>query len=139
MWLMSGISLTALFILLFHKKILAELFTRLWIWFETIKSLTFTGHGLGSFKITSPIKFFNSVFIGETFDNPYNVYLGLIYALGILSIPIFIWLYETLKIRNKLFPSCLILIIIASGQSFMDFPRLAGTVIVLFGLLKIGE
>ena len=141
MWIMFGASLTALLILLFYKKILAEFLTRFWVWGETIKSLTFTGYGLGKFKITytNVDKFFDSVYKNETFDNPYNVYLGIIYALGIFSIPIFIWLYKTLKIRNKLFPSCLILVIIALGQSFMDFPRLAGIVIILFALLNLKE
>src|SRR3990167_1187096 len=139
-WLMLLISCIALFIVKYYRAILNEFYPRLWIWFETLKSLTFTGHGLGNFKIASPEKFFSSVYIGERFDNPYNVYLGIIYALGIFSIPIFIWLYEIMKIKNsKISPSCLILMVIALGQSFMDFPRLAGTVITLFSLLKIGD
>ena len=140
MWQMFFISCMALFIWVLYKTkiidaILYDLYPRLWIWLETLKSLTFTGKGFGNFKIYRSIvdKYLST---GQ-YDNPCSVYLEIIYILGVLSIPLFIWLHKTLKIRNKLFPSCLILVIIALGQSFMDFPRLAGTAIVLFALLNI--
>lgn len=127
---MLFMSIAIFLITIFHKAILYDLSPRLWIWKETLKSLTITGHGFNFKMYCEPL--------GE-FNNPYNVYFGILYSLGIFSIPLFIWLYKILKIRNKLFPSCIILTIIALGQSFMDFPRLAGTVIVLFSLLKIGD
>jgi len=128
--IMLLMSILAIFIILFYRPMLRDLYPRLLIWKETLKSLTFLGHGFGDFNMSKPGQF-------DKATNTYNVYLGLLYSLGIFSIPIFIWLHRILKIRNKLFPSILILVIIGSGQSIMDFPRLAGTAIVLFSLLKL--
>jgi len=129
MWIMFFMSCIVLFVSIFYKLMFYDLRPRLWVWFETLKSLTLAGHGFSFSK--------NLEHIFGHFDNPYNQYLGILFSVGIFSIPIFIWLYNSMKNRGLVFPSCLILAIIALGQSFMDFPRLSGTVIVLFGLLNI--
>ena len=150
MWTMLCMSLSALVGLFIFKNWLAisrELLTRVWIWKETIMNLSFTGVGFREFvKVYDlPQRFFTSVYIGEVFNSVYSTYLYIILSLGILSIPIFIWLYEQFKFKNQdrlsrcLFASSITLLIIGLGQSFMEFPRLAGTAIVIFGLLKIKQ
>ena len=135
LWSMFIMSMTALIVVLNYHKIMGELSARIWIWEETIKHLTFFGSG--KFSFTSPM---------GTFDNPYNIYLEVLYKMGIFSIPLFIWIYRTIKgyvdFKNKdvfikiLFTSCLMLLAMGLRSSFMDFPRLAGTTIVLFALLN---
>src|SRR3990167_3001902 len=149
-WLMFCMSLITLFIIKGGKRLLSEFFVRIWIQKETIKDLTYFGKGLGNFKkvceLPVNVNFHNAVYPNETFENPLSIYLGVIYALGILSIPVFIWIYGNIEqykrvkkdnILKALFLSSMILIMIGFGQSCMDFPRLAGTIIIIFGLLKI--
>lgn len=142
LWFMLLISLSVLSVLILIRNwglILGEFSTRLWIWGETLKSLTLFGSGFGRFKFFNPV-------MGE-FDNPYNIYLGLIYIMGVLSIPIFIWIYETInkynkfkmkdRVTNMIFTTCLMLLAMGLRSSFMDIPRLAGTTIIMFGLLNV--
>jgi len=128
-WLMFFMSIIAVAITILHKQMFNDLYPRLLIWQETLKELTFLGHGFG-FKMVRLNMF-------DLATNTYNVYLGIFYSLGILSIPVFIWLKRTLQIRNRLYPSILIIAIIGLAQSVMDFPRLAGTIIVLLALMKL--
>ncbi|KKN09683.1 hypothetical protein LCGC14_1044140 [marine sediment metagenome] len=153
MWKMFFMSLSALlvvFIVRNRTEILMDFATRIWIWKDTIFNLDFLGVGFQKFikpvhGLSSNETFFNAVHPSEIFNSTYNIYLYVVYSLGILSIPIFIWVYRQFRFKNQdkvarcLFASCLILLIIGLGQSFMEFPRLAGTAIVIFGLLKIKQ
>jgi len=115
---------------------LGEFETRLWIWRETFYRLTFWGHGFVKFDILREG-------MGH-YESPYNVYLSVLYALGVLSIPLFIWLANLIQkaftkkdfATQMIFSSCIILLFAGLRMSIMDFPRIAGTAIVLFALLK---
>lgn len=142
-WMMFTVSLIAILTVINKEWLINEFAARVWIWKYAIKNLTLFGHGLGNFKV-----FHTSLsFTFGQYDNPYNIYLGIIYAIGILSIPLFIWIYETIKnyvnFKSKdlfiimLFTSCLMLLVMGLRSSFMDFPRLAGTAIILFSLLNV--
>lgn len=148
---MFFVSISALFgLFIFRNRVefLGNFFTRVWIWKETIKDLTFTGIGFQRFEkvYELPKAFFAAVYPNETFNSVYSIYLYIIISVGIFSIPIFIWLYSQFsqrrcqgRIAKGLFASCLILLIIGLGQTFMEVPRLVGTIIVIFGLLKITQ
>ncbi len=147
LFIMFFISLSALFIIKNRVEIIGQLFTRIWVWKETIKDLAFTGVGFQRFEKIheSSVIFFNAVHFNETFNSVYSMYLYVIFSLGILSIPIFIWIFKQLKLRNQdrvsrcLFASSITLLVIGLGQTFLEFPRLAGTAIVIFALLKIKQ
>lgn len=108
------------------------------VWVATlgmIKEKAITGYGLGSFK-----------YIGNThYADPYGLYLEVAYALGVpglLALLFFIkskiWKFgNNTFMAQGIFSSCLILVLCGFGYSFMDYPRLAGTAIVLFGLLAV--
>jgi len=95
------------------------------------------GYGIGTFK------YINSKHI--QYDDPYGLYLGVTYALGILGIIALILFLKDKFIRIKnnaliaqgLLVSCLILVLCGFGYSFLDYPRLAGTIIPLFAFLEI--
>lgn len=97
----------------------------------------FHGNGIGLFHFTKHI--------GEevSFTDPYSIYLEVFNAIGIFGLIAFLFFivdkFIGIKKENSmvlaLFTSCLILAISGIGYSFMDYPRLAGTAIVLFGLL----
>ena len=147
LWVMLFMSLSALFIVVHRIEIFRELCTRIWIWKDTVTRLSFLGVGFCQFErvFDLPGNFFMAVYKGEVYYSTYSTYLYIIYSLGILAVPIFIWVYNQLKLRNQdrvarcLFASSVILLTIGLGQSFMEFPRIAGTAIVIFGLLKIKQ
>ncbi len=95
------------------------------------------GYGIGTFK------YVNSKHI--QYDDPYSLYLGVAHALGIFGIIAFIVFIGNKFIGFKnnsliaqgLLASCLILVLCGFGYSFLDYSRLAGTAIVLFGLLTV--
>ncbi len=127
----------------FHKLSL-----RFDVWLPTLKMMFGSiekfiyGYGVGVFKYTYPIP--NSG-MNMQYDNPYSLYLGVTYALGILGIIALILFIkdkfrgfkDTSLIGQGLFASCLILVLSGVGYSILDYPRLAGTSVVLFGLLTI--
>lgn len=136
--LMSFMSLVAFFLIKFFNY--EKLIGRVWGWDKTIKAIfqkPFSGHGIGTFSLFRET-------IG-VYANPYNIYLGIAYALGIVGIIILLLAIREkmfdckTKISRAIFASCLIILTIGMGQSIMDFPRLAGTVIVLFAFLKIRQ
>lgn len=127
-------------IILLCIKFFYKLSLRFDVWTVTLQMIFkkwFYGYGAGTFK------YVNSKHIEYT--DPYSLYLGVMHALGILGIlALILFLINKFKgfknnslIAQGLFASCLILVLCGFGYSFMDYPRLAGTAIVLFGLLTI--
>jgi len=93
------------------------------------------GNGIGTFH-----------YIGiadHVYTDPYSLYLEIFYSVGILGLIAFILFlgsqlvnrHSKCPVKLAIFSSCLILAIVGFGYSFLDYPRLAGTAIVLFGLL----
>lgn len=99
----------------------------------------FKGNGICLFNYTKPMDGNNI----KLFTDPYNLYLEVFWSLGIFGLLAFLFfLHERFykfkadnDMKIALFTSCLIFVIVGFGYSFMDYPRLAGTAIVLFGLL----
>lgn len=85
---------------------------------------------------------FNYVNNGVQYDNPYSLYLGATYALGILGLAAIIFFvknsfFNVKDISRGLVSACLILAMVGLGYSFLNYARLAGTAIVLFALLNV--
>lgn len=108
---------------------------RLPAWQEVFRTRSWFGHGIGTFEMTVPD-------VGR-YDMAYGIYQDAIYAVGIISV---IFIFKFIKdnvrfyndrIANGICGSCIILFVCGLTQSFMSFPRLAGTAIVLFALLRI--
>ncbi len=121
-------------------KFFNKLSLRFDVWVVTLQMIfkkLFYGYGIGTFK------YVNTKHVEYT--DPYSLYLGITHALGILGIIAlilflkdkFIGFKNNALIMQGLFASCLILVLCGLGYSFLDYPRLAGTAIVLFGLLTI--
>ena len=112
---------------------------RLDVWSYSLKMFFknwFYGAGLGLFKYQGAL---------TTYQNPYSFYLQVANGLGILGfLALLFFIKDKLVGINKenitakvLFCSCLILVLSGLGYCLLDYPRLAGTTIVLFGLLTI--
>lgn len=115
-----------------HQTIVYKLGLRFWVWKETLFEILKKpfGHGIGGFKMINSF--------GQ-YDNPYNLYLEVGYFLGIIGLGVLLlFIVGKLKTKSAVSASCITILIIGLSMSFMDFPRIAGTVIVLFGLLTIG-
>jgi len=127
-------------VVLYCVKFFSKLNVRIDVWENTIALIhqkLFYGYGIGTFE------YINARSIKYT--DPYSLYLGVTHALGIfgiIALLIFIiskfvgFKYRT-QISKGLIASCLILAICGLGYSFMDYSRLAGTSIALFGLLTV--
>lgn len=127
---------------LFIYKSLDKIMLRVDGWIEAIKqgvNHIWIGNGFGTFKY---IKDAMTKYPVE-YKDPYSLYLQIFHAVGIFGIIIFLifLVIRFMNFRHKtlneeaLFISCLIFAISGFVYSFMDYPRLAGTAIVLFGLL----
>lgn len=132
---MLCLSMLTAFLIHNWQLIIQKLNIRIMVWIPTLKmtfSKLFAGHGIVQFKYLSPL---------GLFENPCSIYLELIFFLGVLSlIPLFLFLKNILTSSNKVLVSAVAVALIAGiEKSFMDYPRLAGTVIVLFGLLTIAK
>lgn len=100
----------------------------------------FKGNGIGLFHYISHREISYWPF---TFNDPYSLYLEVFQAIGIFGLLAFVLFLGSkfIGFRSKnnlevaLYSSCLTLLIFGFGYSFMDYSRLAGTAIVLFGLL----
>lgn len=121
-------------------KFFQKLSLRFDVWVVTLQMILkkwLYGYGIGTFK------YVNSKHI--QYDDPYSLYLEVTHALGILGIIVlifflkdkFIGFKNNILIAQGLFASCLILVLCGFGYSFLDYPRLAGTTIILFGLLTV--
>jgi O-antigen ligase len=127
-------------IVIFGGRVSYKLGLRLDVWIKTldmIRDKLFLGYGIGVFNYIDAK--------GYEFTDPYSLYLEIGYALGIFGVIALlvcvIGKFKNIKhirgITRGLVSACLILAISGLGYSFMDYPRLAGTAIVLFGLLTI--
>lgn len=126
-------------VVLYYTKFFYKLSLRLDVWdkvLRLIKEKFFYGYGIGTFK------YVNAKAVEYT--DPYSLYLGVIHAvgvLGLLALIIFVG-RKFVGIRwgrtaRCLKVSCLVLVLCGLGYSFMDYSRLAGTSIVLLGLLTV--
>lgn len=134
-WMVIVSSIVLLVINSFHKLEL-----RFDVWVATLKMIIIKpiqGYGVGIFNYVNSKKIL--------YSDPYGIYLEITHALGILGIIALLFFIGSkfIKFKNNsfvaegLFASCLILILCGLGYSFFGYPRLAGTVIVLFGLLTV--
>lgn len=133
------LSVLLLFILKHHNFLLQKLITRGYVWWETLKLALdryIVGYGLGRF---------HNIYRGGQYENPYSIFIQVFYILGISGL-ITLGLFLKDKYANHkdinsraIFASCLILLVMGLGFCFMDYPRLAGTAIVLFGFLTIAK
>lgn len=97
-----------------------------------------TGHGIGTFHYVR-----KEVTLSFEYSDPYSLYLGIFHALGIFGLLTFVVFIVKKMIEFRpeslleegLLTSCFILVVVGLGYSFMDYARLAGTAIVLFGLI----
>jgi len=127
-------------IILFGSMFFYKLSLRFDVWIKTLKMINeniIYGHGIGVFKYVSSE--------GVEFQDPYNLYLSVAYALGMFGLIAFLIFIISKFVKSKnnevitngLIASCLILVISGLGYSFLNYPRLAGTAIILFGLLTV--
>ena len=129
-------SVFLLFILKYHNILIQKIQIRGFVWWETLKlSLDkyFVGYGFNKFSVLHG---------RQVYENPYNIYLQVFYILGIagvICLAMFLKDKFIYKIDRTIFASCLTLLVIGLGFCFMDFPRLAGTAIVSFGLLTLAN
>lgn len=126
---------------IFLYKHFHQLTIRFPAWIYAIKnslSNIVVGNGVGTFKyvIERPKMY------PLEYPDPYSIYLEVFYSFGILGIVAFLFFIkdkfsgiEKNSIVTALSSSCLVLAVVGFGYSFMDYPRLAGTAIILFGLL----
>lgn len=138
-WMSFFILLTVFIVKSFHKLTL-----RFGAWKEAIKmgaDNLLVGNGVGTFNYIDKPPAHPPIYVKYT--DPYNLYLEIFYAIGIFGavafllfiIDKFAGLENNNLITRGLASSCFILCLVGLGYSFMDYPRLAGTAIVLFGLL----
>ena len=127
-------------VVLFGGRIFFKLSKRFEVWewtIERIKEKIIFGHGVGVFEYKS---LQGSVRANIKYEHPYSLYLDVAYALGIFGlIALLVFIFSKfIGCKNRgLTASCLVLVVSGLGYSFMNYPRLAGTAIVLFGLLTI--
>lgn len=123
---------------IFGGRMFYKLSLRFDVWVETLKMISqklIYGHGVGVFQYIDK---------KTEYTDPYSTYLEVAYVLGLFGlIALLFFLKDKFSFKSDsftidgLYASCLILVIAGLGYSFMDYPRLAGTAIVLFGLLTI--
>ena len=132
------------FIVILVIKSFQKFSLRFDVWIQTlgmIKEKLVLGHGIGIFKYVdtrpwAPIEY----------TDPYSLYLSILHAIGIAGFIIFLFFIcnHFISMNDSLYTcaissSCLILLITGLGYSFLNYPRLAGTAIILFGLLKAAK
>ena len=126
----------------FIPRIFYKLSLRFNVWEYTFKETLgkfIKGHGIGTFKYSEPL----ITNLNIKYTDPYNLYLQTAYFLGIFGL-IALVLFIGTKLNfcpsgllNGLYAACIVLVLSGMGYSFMDYPRLAGTTVVLFGLLTV--
>ena len=121
-------------------KIFYKFSLRFDVWLKTLVLISqkfVYGYGIGVFKYVSSK--------GIIYQDPYNLYLGIAHALGIFGLIVFlVFIFDKFEVLNNnnlmvrgVIASCLIFLVSGFGYSFMNYPRLAGTAVVLFGLLTV--
>lgn len=128
-------SILIIFIVKNYSLILAKFNIRMLVWVPTIKMISekiMLGNGVKLFTYSSSI---------GLFENPCSIYLQLIYYVGILGIIPIVLLFRHLfgKSNVILLSSIVIALIAGIEKSFLDYPRLAGTFIILFAFLTISK
>lgn len=133
-------------LVVFSGKMFYKLSLRFEVWIETLKMISqnyFYGHGIGVFEYVD-LNTGNHGIPSIKYSDPYSIYLQTFYALGVFGlIALVLFFYKKLNFKPEfliskgLFSSCLILVIVGLCYSFMDYPRLVGTTIALFGLLTV--
>ena len=126
------------FVLRFHSLLLGKLMIRFDVWKETLSLIIKNPHnyGVGTFEYISK----NIMDTGIQYNNPYSLYIGITYSLGVLGLVALIFFIKnslSKKDAGGLLTACSIFAIVGIGYSFLDYTRLAGTAIVLFALLGI--
>lgn len=112
------------------------------IWSETVR-MSFDnflfGKGIGVFRYIDTETFKKPL----EYTDPYSIYLQVFYFLGLFGLLTFLlFVYNRFKntavtvTGDALKSSCLIILVCGAVYSLMDYSRLAGTTIVLFGLLN---
>lgn len=122
----------------FHKIMI-----RVPAWGEAIKegiNKFFVGNGIGSFHLVTDLNDKYKI----SFTDPYSIYFQMFHALGVFGLlATLLFVFNMFKdvprgvLNDGLIASCLIIAVSGIGYSFMDYPRLAGTAIVLLGLLNV--
>ncbi len=141
---MTNLMFVVACLVFFGGKIFHKLSLRFDVWLSTIdmiKEEIIFGHGIGVFEHIQEVS--KEVIIGHS--DPYSLYLGVTYALGIFGLgALLLFIFDKFTepkndevITKGLIAACLILVISGLGYSFMGYPRLVGTAIVLFGLLTV--
>jgi hypothetical protein len=126
-----------LYLIFISKGLIYKFMIRLSVWASSL-DFSFFGHNLGSFKSILPK-------IGES-STTYSIYLSVYYYLGFIGSMALIYLIidRIMRFRKSkagkpfecLFASIIILGLCGITQSFLDFPRLAFTAIVLLAGLS---
>ncbi len=135
---MTGIyGAVAIYVIFISKELIYKLIIRVSVWLSSL-DFTLFGHNLGSFKSVLPT-------IGNS-PSTYSVYLTIYYylgAIGFIALSYFI-IDKAIRFRKSkagkpfecLFASIIILGLCGLTQSFLDFPRLAFTAIVIMAGLS---
>lgn len=114
--------------------ILTKIDIRLSVWLPTVDKIwhKILGFGIVPFSLNSKY---------GLYENVNSIYLELIYILGVVAlIPLFLIVKNILKSPDKVLVSSLMIALICGiEKSFLDYPRLAGTFIVLYGFLMISK
>lgn len=105
------------------------------VWIPILQEIInkpFLGHGIRPFIYN---------WSGGTFYNPCNIYLELIYCVGVFSIiPLYFMICDVVESKDKILSACLLIALaIGMEKSIMDFPTIGATVIVLLGLLTASK
>ncbi len=126
-----------LYLIYLYKGLIYKLSIRSQVWLQSI-DFSFFGHKLGSFSSAIPT-------IGNS-TTTYSIYLTIYYYLGIVGIITLSYFFIDRIIRYRkskvskpfecLFASVVILALCGLSQSFLDFPRLAFTSIVMLAGLS---
>lgn len=116
----------------YYPQIANKLYIRFTVWIPTLKMILdrlFQGYGIKEFRFISPL---------GLYENTCSIYFEYIYYFGVLSlIPLIIFLKDKITGNKIILSSCIIALIIGSILCITDYPRLMGTIIVLFGLSTI--
>ncbi len=115
--------------------IIYKLGIRLDVWIPALQQIMtrpFLGHGIKPLIYNWP---------GGRFDNPCNIYLELLYCVGVFAlIPLYFMICDVIESKEKTLSACiLIALVIGMEKSIMDFPTIGATVIVLMGLLTANK
>lgn len=129
------VTLCGVFFIRNYHQLFYKFSLRLDLWLWTIKEIFLNpfGKGLGTFsRITE---------MGQ-WQWAYNEYLGAMWSLGIITLPVVIFQFKDIFKQKTGFnriiaSSCLIILVICLSQSILHFPRMAGTVIPLLAFLDI--